>query len=103
MIIKSSAIKQTKFPCLDDEKQLQDVKGGRIVCEHCYSMSGAKIRRYRVKGVPRISITCVACGANEKRDNHTGEILSQTVDMLLVDKYKTNFMKEYPQKNKISV
>jgi len=103
MIIKSSAIKQTKFPCLDDEKQLQDVKGGRIVCGHCYSMGGVKVRRYRVNGVPRISMTCIACGANEKKDNVSGEILSQTVDMFLVDKYKTNFIREYPQKIKTHV
>jgi len=97
MIIKSKQLKQTVFPCLDEGKQLQDTRGGRIVCGHCYSMQGVKVRRYRVNGVPRISMTCIACGANEKKDNVSGEILEQSVDMMLVDKYKADFSINYPQ------
>ena len=96
--IKSEKIKRTLFLCLDNDGQLQYDKGGRIVCGHCYSIAGIKSRNYRVNGVPRISGTCISCRANEKRNNSTGEILSQTVDMMLVGKNKSSFLANYPQK-----
>jgi RNase P subunit RPR2 len=61
--------------------------GGRMFCGHCYSQMGFKvIRRY-----PNIYFTCVGCGAKEKHNNITGEVLSQTIPQMLVDKFKASF------------
>lgn len=74
---------------------ISTTKGGLIICLHCYSKEGIKARNYydKKRGFMKLSKTCIKCKTNEKTNNYTGEILSQTVNMFFVDKYKNNNIK----------
>ena len=61
--------------------------GGRIFCGHCWSQRGFITRnRY-----PFVYHTCIECGAKEKMNNKTGEVVQQVVDMMSVDRCKATF------------
>lgn len=98
MLIITKEITRTLFPCLDAEGQLHYDEGGRVVCGHCYSIQGIKVRLIEGKGKrPRLHQTCMSCEAKEVTDNQTGEIISQSIDMMAIDRHKKSFLENYPQ------
>lgn len=77
-------IDKSLFPAIQEDGTLSYKRGGIVFCNHCQTSSGVKVRNYWRKDQLRISVRCVKCKALEIRDNHTGEILRQEVDMMVI-------------------
>jgi len=69
---------KTIFPCWQNGEKSY-TKGGRVQCDVCQSFMGLIARTSYKRGYPLLSRKCVNCGSKEQTNNHTGEILLQTI------------------------
>ena len=63
-------------------------RGGRVQCGVCGSISGVRVwcRHIPSRGYPLLKRTCVGCGAFQKTNNYTGEVLEVSYDKELARK-----------------